>query len=455
MATVAEPLSLFHLPSAWFIAFLSEWLDLPSIGMLDTAMSAKKHRPQFLNSLQSMRSISVDTFSDDRDHNYESTEWSVCWLLWLSLRHIYIERTTLHGIRVDSIFAIPSVRHLKIIGCNDEGLIGVVRSCPALQSLTIACGGNKGEQLTATAFEAIRTNCPDLEAFSYDRSTLCDDSDIDMPIESCEQSAAALVEVFRHCSKLTKISLIGRALYSMALEELHPFCHLIHEVDFAGCILTPTPATRQAISAFISKCCNLRICSYCDGGSDGVNLSVLMTLQESCPLLEELVLWHLQSFFCGVALIGFDRDRTHLRRLMLVCCDLSDFDLRSVAEMAALQELSLDRCKGLTDAGIASLAVLSLTALSIEDRHPPPTNIISNYLTEGALLSFAETNISHTLVSLRIDIGTHRAIDGDQVAIALAACRQLKTVRIDWGRDKGDFLYEFGTVTSQRTSQFT
>jgi hypothetical protein len=61
MSAESEPLSLFHLPSAWFIAFISEWLDLPSVGMLDTAISAKKHRSQFLNSLQSMQSISVDT----------------------------------------------------------------------------------------------------------------------------------------------------------------------------------------------------------------------------------------------------------------------------------------------------------------------------------------------------------------------------------------------------------
>lgn len=73
---------LFQLPNAWLIALLSEWLDLPSIGKLDMAISSKNYRPQFLLTLHSMRSTSVDSFSSNRggrgflDLTSDNGEWT-------------------------------------------------------------------------------------------------------------------------------------------------------------------------------------------------------------------------------------------------------------------------------------------------------------------------------------------------------------------------------------------
>ena len=70
---------LFQLPNAWLVALISEWLDMPCVGKLDTAISSKKYRPQFLLGLQSMRSTTIDIFSEVRGNGFpcwEPSEWN-------------------------------------------------------------------------------------------------------------------------------------------------------------------------------------------------------------------------------------------------------------------------------------------------------------------------------------------------------------------------------------------
>ena len=102
---------LFRLDPAWFVHLLSEWLDMKSLGMLDTAVYSREFRPQFLNSLRSMRSKTVDNVGEEKcsrklfDHRkllwssqitntdlrIDHDEWSGWWFRWLSLRQICIE----------------------------------------------------------------------------------------------------------------------------------------------------------------------------------------------------------------------------------------------------------------------------------------------------------------------------------------------------------------------------
>ena len=86
----------FRLPSAWLVAVLSEWLDMPSIGMLDTAMTSKTHRSQFLNCLQNMRSTTIDSFSGGGSR-YRGGKWTGRWWRWLSVRQVHVESIVLHG----------------------------------------------------------------------------------------------------------------------------------------------------------------------------------------------------------------------------------------------------------------------------------------------------------------------------------------------------------------------
>ena len=110
----------FKLPRAWLVMVLSEWLDLPSIGMLDTAVSSKKHRPQFLRDLSSVRSTSIDRFScafrGDPSCS-KARRLMEHWWRWLSVRQIHVENIDFYGRDVRFDLAIPSIRRVKITDC--------------------------------------------------------------------------------------------------------------------------------------------------------------------------------------------------------------------------------------------------------------------------------------------------------------------------------------------------
>ena len=53
---------LFRLPRAWLVGFLSEWLEISEVAILDTAMTMKKHREEFLDCVKEMRSNSVGNY---------------------------------------------------------------------------------------------------------------------------------------------------------------------------------------------------------------------------------------------------------------------------------------------------------------------------------------------------------------------------------------------------------
>ena len=253
-----------------------------------------------------------------------------------------------------------------------------------------------GERLTETAFEAIAFSCKDLEEFSY-----ADFRGADVVGFVREATAAALVDMIRRCSKLKKVSLTGDTLCGMKLEDLLPFGHLFHELHFQD--YSNDPATGQTISNLLCRYGNLRKFDYC-GGVDTKERDrlVLTALCQSCPLLEEL---------------------------RLVDTSLDAFD--KIAGMESLRDLDLDHCHGLTDAGMAALAVLRLTnLLKWEGR---------GNLTEVALQSFVGANISHTLEDFYLNIDSDRLIDDELVATALASCHNLKELQVQWGEDKCTF----------------
>ena len=126
---------LFQVPHAWLVALMSEWLDMPTIGMLDTAICSRKYRPQLLRSLQSMRSTSVDSFSVNRGTGFlgwKTFEWTEYWWQWLSLRRIYVERIVLRRNEVRLDLVIPSMRIASCEYFEDEDLQYLVRNCPSL-----------------------------------------------------------------------------------------------------------------------------------------------------------------------------------------------------------------------------------------------------------------------------------------------------------------------------------
>ncbi len=143
---MSEESLLFRLPHAWLVEFLSEWLDMPTIGMLETAISYKEYRPQFLNCLQGMRSTAVDEFSDDHDSEsffFDTDEWTGCWWRWLSVRQIYVELISLRRNDVQSVLVIPSMREATIENFGDEDLLLLVAKLSCI-AITHPCSPSQG-----------------------------------------------------------------------------------------------------------------------------------------------------------------------------------------------------------------------------------------------------------------------------------------------------------------------
>jgi hypothetical protein len=420
---------LFQLPSAWLVAVLSEWLDMPSIGMLDTAISSKKHRSQFLNCLQNMRSTTIDRFSDHRGEGFldNGHGWTGCWWRWLSVRQIYVESIVLRGKEVRADLVVPSMRNVKIKYCEDEDLQYLVRNCPALRCLGIETSvvARRYQPVSEIGLEVLTNLHQSLEEFSYARHVGGRlDQDQEYQVQS---AAAALIDMLRQTSNLHKVSLTGTALRSVNLEELLPYGHLFQELEFeGGC---QTIAYVQHISNLLAYCSNLTKLHYMgsedDELDDEMDSLFLTAIHQSCPLLEELELMHFlfnqQDLPAGSGVFALiNRNCRHLRRLTLNRCELSASILRSIAELEALKELDLTECEGLTDAGLAALATMKLVGLSIFVFQSDDSQLSS-------LQSFVGSNISQTLETFDLSVEDDQAlIDDVQVATALASCHNLK-----------------------------
>jgi hypothetical protein len=433
MPSVSVPL-LFQLPHAWLVAFLSEWLDMPTIGRLDSAICAKEYRPQFLNSLQNMRSTYVDGFSDDYGRrgprSFYGREWSGRWWRWLSIRQIHAERATLIGSTVNSALAVPSIRELTIEECDNKVLVDLVASCTALRSLTIlwTYAPSNEQHMADSVFERL----VDLEEFNFDRHFLCCNGGSVVPDEYYEQSAAALIQMLHQSAKLKKVSLTEQALRGMDLEELQPFGHLFDELHFDSNYNNPVPATGQMISNLLTRCVNLRKVKYFSIRStadEEKDLLALTALYQSCPLLEDVELRAVSSTVLNAVLSGLRRNCTLTHKLALMRCVLSDSCLRDIAGMESLKGLEISYCNGLTDAGMAVLVKSRLSMLGIR----------GGSVTAAGLQSFVGSNISHTLETFGLEDDHNGTLTDDvQVATALASCHNLKKLAISLGSTGSD-----------------
>jgi hypothetical protein len=271
-----------------------------------------------------------------------------------------------------------------------------------------------------------------LEKFSYDRHSGRHSSQA-----YYTQTAAALIDVLRQCSNLTKVSLLGDTLHSVDLAELRAFGHLFYELEFRE---SERPVYYgQSISKFLTSCCHMRKLGY-EGYVDAQDL--LVFTGQSWPLLEELSFSFKQQDeeqIAGPAIFPLiSRSCKHLRKLSLNSCELSAASLLFIAGMESLQELTFEECEGLTDAGMAVLSTMRLASLSIDDFH-------GSGWADTSLQSLAGSNISQTVESL--DLSGYLSttpMDDVQIAIALASCHNLKTLSMKWGWGEGEDGCVFG-----------
>jgi hypothetical protein len=174
----------------------------------------------------------------------------------------------------------------------------------------------------------------------------------------------------------------------------------------------------------------MRKLSY-DGYVDEQDLLVFTA--QSWPFLEELVF-----FFCqeddeqnaGTDILSLIcRSCRQLRKLALFRCELTATNLCSIAGLETLEQISLEQCDGLTDTGVAVLATMKLSELSVFDSR-------NNAWTAASLQSFVGSNISRTLASFHLSSGRTIPMDDVQVATALASCHHLTNLDLWTGGDR-------------------
>lgn len=329
----------------------------------------------------------------------------------MSIRQVYVESTHLTGGDVRADLPIPSLQTFTADLFCDEDLKYLVRNCPALTLLRLF---SRNEDVTELGLHYIANSCLDLEYFLFSSSG-----------EICAPTAAALLDVLHRCSNLSTVALTGSAMVGADLDEMGQFGDLF--IDLNLVIDFDEPDSIQEISDFLVECSDL-IKLELFGVNFGEFDALSFVTAQSCPLLEELGLtnWFPEALLSVIS--GFNLNCKLLKTLSLVSCDLLDSILPTIAQMANLENFSIDDCDGVTDAGIASLARLNLVSLSITDR------FTVNEITEECLLAFTgEANICYTLESLSIDIGSHSIINAQKITSALASCRNLKNLTVDWG----------------------
>ena len=410
---------LFRLPTEWLVTFLSEWLDLLEVGKLDMVVSSKLCRPQFLLSLQDMRSLCLPV-SIHYDKLLESKRNG--WWKWMSCRQIYIEKVSLFGVYVQSFLPIPSLRSISAWRVCDEDLKYLVRNCPALTTLELV---TTVDAVTETGLHFIADSCAHLERLSW-----IVDGTMNSSAHNA-RTAAAVVNILHSCNHLTEISLSGNTSRFMNFEQMCQYGHLFVELSvYVG--TEPCAGSVQSVTNFLGTCNNIKSLELVASGlADDVDFSILPS--PACSVLEELTLRNpslqfLHSGFVQFVLSTFSCNCKLISKLTLVWCDVSEWCLRTVAKMVNLKDLILMECEGLTNTGVASLAILSLRRLVIIDTQTEA----QNELNEEFLLIFAEGNIRQTLECISIHIITTLDVDYGKVNAALASCRNLETRSVTW-----------------------
>ena len=391
-SSAPEPL-LFQLPSEWFVGLLSEWLDLPSIGMLDTAMTSKSFRPRFLHSLQAMRSTTVDEMSQSEGRlngGLSAKEMVALRWRWLSIRQVYVENFTLLGKTMRSDFVIPSVRHMHAYTFADEDLYSLIHNCPSLQSISLQSFATN--LVTPMGLRSLSRLHLTLEVFVYDRSAT-------FPDEYYTQTAAALVDVFRQCTSLRRVVLVGTTLRCADLDAFCAHGHLFHHLQF--CRDGRESAT---VARFLAHCSHLTTLHYRESAEDDPHSDdshAMSTIHQSCLMLEDLAL------------------RECLLPLWLI---------QNIATMSALKQLTIRG--GLVRDGFAVLGTMKITHLSVTADKNDET------WTEDVLQSlFVGSSLCQTIESFTIeDCYSTEPIDDIQVALALATCPHLQSLSINFAR---------------------
>ena len=288
---------LFRLPASLFVQFLSEWLDIHDVGMLDTAMTNKGHRTEFLQRLVEMRNQTIPfSFSEFCEHHMNL-------LQWISTRHIHITTLSLPTFDENNEFIeglrLPSLR--KLVVSSGPWLRHIPKLSPSLEELSV------GHFSSWAAMEDpifVLSQCLELESVSIDSL------------------------IFR-----------SRDWTDDVLAKLQEFGHLIVEIRSVDGYMKNV--TTEGLMNFIKCCPRLRKLGYSQEVDNGM---LLECVAQSCPLLEDI-----RFNTCSkLALLELSRNCKQLRKVYM-CRFLETgvpaSDLEALKQIDTLEELCLAGCR--------------------------------------------------------------------------------------------------------------
>ena len=160
MLTIMSPMFLSVLSYDVHILFLSLWLDMRNLAILDIAFSNNGSRPYWMTLLHSLRSCIID----DWGHNMSS-------LMWLIRRGIHARRVQMKEdawlVRGCDLLLLETadIEHFGLSGCSeltDQCIMNMVNVCGKLTSIDL----NECNKLTDTGISPLGARCGQLKSIN-------------------------------------------------------------------------------------------------------------------------------------------------------------------------------------------------------------------------------------------------------------------------------------------------
>ena len=445
-----DNLLLLRLPKALNHQLLSQWLDVHDVGKLDTAMTNKKDRPEFLQCLKEMRNPSVpDSFNGKREHDVKM-------LTWISARQIHVETLSLtrfdqHKEMIERLH-LPSLRKLTTGHFFVDWMRHIPLLSPSLQELSV--GGNN-DRRTMEDFIFVLGQCLELKSVYIDSMMFQSRDHTDDVLAALQEFGHLIVEIRTACGYMRLVTTTGFMNFIKCFSRLRKlgFSYFEDNGMLLKCVAQSCPLLEELSFDTCSK-------------------PALLELSQNCKFLQKVGICRFPLTTITIAEIEVLKQIDALEDLTLKGCGLTDEKLALISGFQHLKHLKLQEylgVHGLTGAGFRVLkgSPLSVTLQSISvsfeegGDHQLPVQgfdiagmvavVASCHNLRKAHLSYHRNNAGlgvlgagcPLLEEIKVTVGPV-TVDG---LVALAEhCQHLTKVVLDYDHNEGRNLEAFDIV---------
>ena len=409
--TAALPF-LFRLPQELLVSISEKWLDIYDVARVDAALTNQKYRPQWLQCLQQMKSISVNGHSFNaggETQRYRSDKLkSNSMLNWICHRQIYIESIDLGELDDEFVesLQLPSVQKLSLMDASYESIIHLVDSMPILRSVKIWYPINS-RKVVGRGVRHVAIKCSCLEYFT-----------LSAPMTS--ETKGDLLFLLSQCLQLKELTLGSFSLDSYTdndLQRLQSYASLFTNMASHG---TRRRMTVTGFTTLLRGCSQLRSLSY-SGFNDGG--TVLLCAAQSCPMLAIIHLDSISLEAC-VVLSQCCQRLKHLSLSLWNRIQATVACLEALKQIDSLESLNLSSCS-VTDEGLEVLGgfprLKTLRLNESKDGGP-----IGQLWTGAGFKVFAASSVNQSIEHLDLGPLVSPLFDFTALATGIAACHQLR-----------------------------